>query len=190
MRNELLARTRLGAAAVALTCVFASSAIASSEDATTFQINPSRSGSVDFIAGFSAPLVKLWTYDTGGAVGYPLIAKQSLYVVSNGNDVFAIDLASGAKSWEHLLGGSNNEGAYDDGSLFFENSQGQVIALKARNGRQLWSATVSSDFQSSSPIALNGTAYVAGPALTALDEKTGAIDWVQGIEATDRKSVV
>ena len=155
------------------------------EESVAYQINPAHTGSVTFAGGFAAPLKKLWTFDTKGAVTYPLVAGGQVFVVSNGNDVFALDALTGKRHWEHLLSGNDNLGAYDNGMLFFDNSDGQVTALIARSGRQAWGAQVSSDFSSSAPIALNGQLFVAGPALTALDESTGAIQWSNGIEATD-----
>lgn len=155
------------------------------EEAVTYQINAAHSGSVTFAAGFAAPLHKLWSYDTGNSLSYPLIADGKLYVVSGGTDVFALDAFTGQRKWEHLLGGNDNLGAYDNGKLFFENSNGQVTALKAGSGKQLWAAQASSDFSSSVPIAVRRKVFVGGPAVTAIDEATGAVDWTQGIEATD-----
>jgi outer membrane protein assembly factor BamB len=193
MQIKITARRALStAASAAFLCAFVTAAAAkgSSEDATAFQINPAHTGSVDFAAGFSAPLVKAWTYDTGGTVSFPLIAHGAVYVVSASNDVFAIDLAAGTKKWEHLLGGDDNLGAYDDGMLFYDNSDGQLIALKASNGKQKWSASVASDFDSSAPVAEAGTVYVGGPGVTALDEKTGLVQWSQGVEATSSQVAI
>ena len=69
--------------------------------------------------------------------------------------------------------------------LFFENEEGAVTALKAKSGKQLWGAQVSSDYSGSSPIAFNGQVFTAGPVLTAIDEATGTIKWTQQILATD-----
>jgi outer membrane protein assembly factor BamB len=191
MSKGLLARGALSAAvaAFALSLQFTALAKGNSEDATTFQINPAHDGNVDFVAGFSPPLVKVWTFDTGGTVTYPLIANGSLYVVSNGNDVFGLELGDGSKEWEHLLGGGGNLGAYDNGVLFF-NSGSQLLALKAKNGKQLWATN---DFtpkgriasNSTAPIAFKGTVYIGGFGATAFDEKTGSLKWSQGADATD-----
>lgn len=183
----------VSAAALALflsasTAAMASSVLPSggqSEEGVTFQLNPSRTGSITFSAGFSAPLQQIWSYTTGASVSYPIVADQKVFVVSGGNDLFAIDGASGKKVWEHLLGGSGNLGTYDKGALFFEDQDGAVTAVHAKSGKQIWGAQVSSDYSASSPIALNGQVFTAGPALTAVDEATGAINWTQGIDATD-----
>src|SRR6476659_8279771 len=53
------------------------------EESVAYQINPAHSGSVTFAAGFTAPLAKLWSYDTKGAVTYPLVAGGQVFVVSS-----------------------------------------------------------------------------------------------------------
>ena len=191
MGSNKMARCAVNAAAsAALLCILTTTAgaKASSEDATTFQVNAAHDGNVSFAAGFSAPLVQAWTYDTGGITSYPLIAHGTVYVVSSGNDVFALNLAAGSKLWEHLLGGNENLGAYDNGMLFY-NSGDQLIALKAKNGRQIWSAGGFAPKgriadNSTAPIAANQTVYVGGFGVTAFDEKAGTFKWQQGVDAT------
>ena len=188
MSVELFARCVVAGAALACAFVTGAAAKGASEDAVTFQIDAAHDGNVDFVAGFSAPLVKAWTYDTGGTASYALIAHGAVYVVSNGDDVFALDRTGGSKLWEHLLGGDGNLGAYDDGRLFF-NSGSQIIALKAQNGRQLWSATTFAPKSpiadnSTAPVAMKGTVYTGGSAVHAFAEKNGAQEWLQGISAT------
>ncbi|HKV54664.1 MAG TPA: PQQ-binding-like beta-propeller repeat protein [Candidatus Binataceae bacterium] len=176
-------------ASIALLSVLTTSTMAqgASEDASSFQINPAHDGSVDFAAGFSAPLVKAWTYDTGGTVSSPLMALGALYLVSNSNDVFAINLANGKKLWEHLLGSGINLGAYDNGMLFFYSGT-RLAAIKAKNGKQLWSlgnfaGTLGSD-NSGAPIAVKGMLYIGGLSIAAYDEMTGENKWVRPILAT------
>jgi outer membrane protein assembly factor BamB len=184
---QLVLRTIAGSA---LLCLVANGAAAKhgTEDATSFQINPAHDGNVEFAAGFAAPLKKAWTYDTGGTVTYSLIAEGALYVVSQSNDLFAINLADGSRRWEHLLGDGANLGAYEHGKLFY-NSGNHIIALRARNGRQLWSVGAAAAKgpvanNSTAPIAVKGTLYTGGFGVTAYDEETGAFKWTQGADAT------
>jgi len=189
--NRSARRAFIALAPAAFICFLATNALAkgASEDATTFQVNSSHDGNVVFAAGFSAPLAKAWTYDTGGTVTFPLIARGALYIVSSGDDVFALNLADGSKLWEHLLGENGNLGAYDDGMLFF-NSGVQISALKAKNGKPAWSVAESASGSpvagnSTAPIALKGTVYLTGSLnVTAYNEKTGAFKWSQLIIAT------
>ena len=192
MNIDMIARhARNAVMGAALVCALATAAAAkgASEDATSFLVNPAHDGNVDFAAGFSAPLVKAWTYDTGGTVSYPLIAHGALYVVSNGNNVFAINLADGKKLWQHQLGSGINLGAYDGGRLFYW-SGSQLVALKAKNGNQLWPAgdaavTAPIADNSTAPIAVDGAVYFGAFGVSAFDEKTGALKWSHTIDATD-----
>jgi outer membrane protein assembly factor BamB len=72
--------------------------------------------------------------------------------------------------------------------LFF-NSGDQFMALKAKNGKQLWSARTFAPKgrvagNSAAPIALDGTIYIGGLSVTAYNEKTGAFKWSQHVDAT------
>lgn len=180
--NRLAARAAAGALAA---CALATACAAQSEDATAFQIDAAHSGGIAFAAGFSAPLVKKWSFDTGGAVGYPLIAQGQAYVVSNQSNVYAIDLATGKKKWIHQLGGNANAGAYDNGTLFYESLSGVLTALKTKNGKQAWQVVVDSDTSQPWVVAVNGSVYIGGPAATSVDEKTGHKNWEVGVEGTD-----
>lgn len=155
------------------------------EEAVAFQLNPARTGSINFAAGFATPLTKLWSFDTGGPVSYALIAGGYVYVVSSGNDVFALNAFTGKRNWEHLLGGSSNLGAYDNGVLFYDNENGQLTALSAPSGKQLWGAQVPADYSPSAPIAFNGQVFVSPGALSAVDEAKGTVQWTEEIEGTD-----
>jgi outer membrane protein assembly factor BamB len=151
------------------------------EDATTYQINAAHDGHVDFAAGFNAPLVRAWTYDTGDDSGsYPVIGGGMLFFVGNGNDAFAFDLASGSRVWEHLLTGGNSP-AYADGTIVFASTSGAVTALKARTGKQRWSASLNDNGGLSYPVAAQGMVFTAGYTLTALDGKTGATNWSKSL---------
>lgn len=154
----------------------------SDEDATTYQINAAHDGHVDFAAGFNAPLVRAWSYDTADGNGsYPVIGGGMLFFVGNGNDAFAFDLANGSRLWEHLLAAGGNYPAYADGTVVFANSSGAVVALKARTGKQRWSVSLNANGGLSYPVAAQGMVFTAGNALTALDGKTGATNWSKSL---------
>ncbi len=175
---------------------FAASAFApkgQSEDAVAMQINLAHSGSVDFSEGFAAPLTKLWSKDLGGDLSYALVAEGKVFVVANGNDVFALDLVSGSQDWEHLVSDGSLGGAYDDGQLFFVDFDGLMTALKASTGKTKWAAQMPDQYAfSSPPIALKGQVFTGGAGsggtLYGVDEKTGHVNWTQSVENGDDSS--
>ncbi|MEI9932167.1 MAG: PQQ-binding-like beta-propeller repeat protein [Rhizomicrobium sp.] len=180
----------------AATQVLAASAFApkdQKEDAVTLQINPAHSGEVSFSEGFAPPLVKLWSQDTGGDASYALVAEGKVFTVASGNDVFAFDLATGNKDWEHLVSDGTLGGAYDDGQLFFIDFDGLMTALKSKSGKVAWSAQMPDQYAfSSPPIALKGQVFTGGAGeggtLYGVDEKTGHVNWTQSVENGDDSS--
>ncbi len=163
------------------------------EDAVAMQINLAHSGEVAFSDGFSAPLVKLWSKDTGGDTSYALVAEGKVFVISNGNDVFAYDLVTGARDWEHLVSDSTLGGAYDNGQLFFVDFNGLMTALKSKSGKVSWAAQMPGQYAfSSPPIALGGQVFTGGAGsggtLYGVDEKTGHVNWTQSVENGDDSS--
>jgi outer membrane protein assembly factor BamB len=164
-----------------------------SEDAVAMQINTAHSGEIAFSEGFAAPLVKLWSIDTGGDTSYPLVAEGAVFVVSNSNDLFSYDLASGSKNWEHLVSDGTMGGAYDKGQLFFVNSDGLMTALKSKSGKVTWSAQMPDQYSfSSPPIAVDGQVFTGGAGeggtVYGVDEKTGHVNWTQEVENGDDSS--
>ncbi len=176
--------------------VFAASAFApkgQNEDAVAMQINTAHSGEINFSGGFAPPLVKVWSNDTGGSASYPLVAEGAVFVVSNSNDVFSYDLASGTKNWEHLVSDGTMGGAYDNGQLFFVDFDGLMTALKSKSGKVAWSAQMPDQYAfSSPPIALKGQVFTGGAGeggtLYGVDEKTGHVNWTQSVENGDDSS--
>jgi outer membrane protein assembly factor BamB len=178
MQNLIVAAAIIAAAAYSTAAQAAARNPDQLEDAVTFQINPARTGSTTFAAGFNAPLKKSWTFDTGGPVSYALVAGGTVFVVSNGNDLFALNAFTGKRHWEHLLSGGGNTGAYDHGMLFYESEEGDVTALLAKSGKQQWGARVGNFYEPTPPIALNGQVFF-GPSLSAFDEVTGELQWTE-----------
>ena len=142
---------------------------------------------------------QLWSKDLGGAVAYPVIAGESIFVDvanagPNGNMVYgsavaAYDRRSGALQWgPNPIGGTYNFGAlsYDAGTVFALNFDGQLYAFDAATGQQRWMIRLPQEYAfTSPPTATNGTVYVGGSGsggkLYAVDETTGGVDWIAGV---------
>ena len=114
------------------------------------------------------PLRMVWTADAGKAsdqdsrlTAAPVIANGAIYTLDSQAHVFAFNASTGAPLWDHSIvppGKDNtwlfgmfgtdttpdaNKGAgggvaYDDGKVFVTSGFGEVVALDARSGRQLW----------------------------------------------------
>jgi quinohemoprotein ethanol dehydrogenase len=136
------------------------------------------------------------------AEGTALEYKGTIYISDGADDVFAIRDKTGEILWEyepHLpadpLGevvccGWDNRGvAIGEGMVFVSQLNGDEVALDQETGKVKWSNPVVSAKEgysiTSAPLYYNGRVYVGGSGgeygirgrLTALDAKTGKIDW-------------
>jgi outer membrane protein assembly factor BamB len=160
-----------------------------SEYAVTSQINLAHTGNIDFAAGFAPPLVKAWTTNIGvdqNILIQPLVAQNSVFVVANGIEVFALDLATGKQTWKHALPCCGEQGAYDNGKLFFLSHSGLLTALSARTGAKLWRVQLMGESSFSvGPIASGSRVYANGEGDNAIAysvrESDGALLWTRNL---------
>ena len=136
------------------------------------------------------------------AEGTAIEYEGTIYISDGADDVFAIDAHSGHRLWTyepHLppdpLGevvccGWDNRGvAIGDGMVFISQLNGDQVALDQATGKVKWSTNIEkfrNGFSiTSAPLYYNGRVYVGGSGgeygirgrLTALDAKTGKIEW-------------
>jgi outer membrane protein assembly factor BamB len=148
----------------------------------------------------------LWSKDLGGAVGYPLISGNTVFVaVSNtsanstansGTSISAFDRRSGLLKWGPVdIGGIYGFGAValDGGRVFGINYSGRLVALDANTGLEIWSEQLPGQYAfTSAPTAVNGTVYVGGAGsggtLYAVAESNGALRWAASVENGDSSS--
>ncbi len=134
--------------------------------------------------------------------GQALEYEGTIYASDGADDVFALDAGTGEKLWTyepHLpadpLGevvccGWDNRGvAIGDGMVFVSQLNGNEVALDQETGKVKWQVNIekaSKGFSiTSAPLYYNGKVYVGGSGgeygirgrLTALDAKTGKMDW-------------
>lgn len=139
---------------------------------------------------FTAPLTKSWTASFGGAVWYPLIVGDEVFVdiagsTEGGTSVEARSLTNGHLLWgPTAIGGLYNFGGltYEDGRVFALNGNGDLWAFDAQTGAVDWSQQLPGQYSfTSSPTASGGTVYVGGAGsggtLYAVSEASGDVEW-------------
>jgi PQQ-dependent dehydrogenase (methanol/ethanol family) len=130
----------------------------------------------------------------------PIVYEGVMYVVSGADDVFAVDVETGKKLWVYeaklppeidtvCCGWTNRGVAIGEGMVFLGQLDGSLVALDQTTGEVKWKATIGKwqdgETVTSAPLYYNGRVYsgVSGGEfgirgrLTALDAKTGQIDW-------------
>lgn len=145
-------------------------------------------------------LSRLCTFDTGLATSFQtgLIKVGNALYFSTDKATFSIDPSTCALNWRSDLSyqpigtlNVNRGVAYLDGKLFRGTQDGQVIALDAATGKELWARQIGikakGETTPAAPIAWNGMVFigVAGGdnydvqgRMYALDARTGAVRWM------------
>ena len=136
------------------------------------------------------------------AEGQALEYEGTIYIPDGADDVYAMDASTGKILWtyqprlpadplgEVICCGWDNRGvALGDGMVFVSQLNGAQVALDQQTGKVKWSTPVvkpKSGFSiTSAPLYYNGRVYVGGSGgeygvrgrLTALDAKTGKVEW-------------
>lgn len=132
-----------------------------------------------------------WKAETGaarmvkenGAAKYyvnalPTIVDGVVYAGSTDGNLYAIDLAKGAKRWTFPTKGQiiHSSSALSNGVVYVGSEDHNLYAIDAQSGSKLWSYTTGNSLISS-PTVANGTVYVGSGdrAVYALDARTGAL---------------
>jgi len=130
----------------------------------------------------------------------PIVYQGVMYVVTGADDVFAVDVETGKKLWVYeaklppeidtiCCGWTNRGVALGEGKVFLGQLDGSLVALDQKTGEVQWKATIGKwqdgETVTSAPLYYNGRVYsgVSGGEfgirgrLTALDAKTGGVEW-------------
>ena len=124
-------------------------------------------------AGNVGSLKLAWHYDLepGYSASTPLMAEGKVFITSGHSHIRAFDAASGKLLWEYQggardraqspmnLGWGNKGIAYDAGRVFVGTSDGLVIALDAKTGKETWKVR---DYAEDELRTMNGAPRVFG----------------------------
>lgn len=116
----------------------------------------------------------------------PVIADNKLFVIDVDAVVHAFTADKGAPLWTaEVSQGKENRGArfgggvsYDDGKVYATDGLGDVVALNAVDGKELWRAKPGGPLRGS-PTVANGTVYVLSQdnQIFALNQPDGKVNW-------------
>jgi PQQ-dependent dehydrogenase (methanol/ethanol family) len=160
-----------------------------------------------------------WTFSTGvlrGHEGGPLIVGDVMYVHGPfPNPVFALDLNNDGKIlWKYepkqdpnvipvMCCDTVNRGlAYSDGKIFLHQADDKLVAIDAKTGKEVWTATngdpTKGQTGTSAPLVVkdkvlvgtSGGEFGVQCSMTAYDEKTGKQVWKAYSEGPDDQIIV
>lgn len=146
---------------------------------------------------------EIWTRPLGAPmIGSPTIDDNRVFVSSNNNEIFALDLTTGATLWSDQaiaeparVLGSPSAAAVED-FIISPFSSGEIIAFLAANGRRLWVDAIQGAGRftpiseindiGSRPVLGAGMVFASNQsgATVAIDGRTGARIWGQPVGST------
>lgn len=154
-------------------------------------------GSADKSMGslaLAAAPTRVWTAQIDGGsnrerlAAAPVVAENKLFVVDVDAVVHAFAADTGAKLWSQgTTEGDKNRNArfgggvsYDDGKVYATDGVGDVVALNAADGKELWRAKPGGPLRGA-PTVANGQVYVLSQdnQIFALGQGDGKVVWTQ-----------
>ncbi|HKO37723.1 MAG TPA: PQQ-binding-like beta-propeller repeat protein [Solirubrobacterales bacterium] len=134
------------------------------------------------------------------AEAQPIVWEGVMYVVTGADDVFAVDVETGKKLWVYeaklppqidtiCCGWTNRGVALGEGMVFLGQLDGTLVALDQMTGKVKWKTAIgkwqNGETITNAPLYYNGRVYTGLSGgefgirgrLTAVDAKTGKIDW-------------
>lgn len=162
------------------------------------QVGGSASKSYGHLALSENP-TRVWTASIAGSserrrlAAAPVVGGGKLVVVDTNGFVHAFDAKTGAQLWRYKMEMPNNlsgsafggGASIDSGRVYATNGVGEVVALDADNGNQIWKVQPAGPLRGSPTIAF-GQIYVMTQdnQIFSLDATNGDLVWQEGGSAT------
>jgi outer membrane protein assembly factor BamB len=136
-----------------------------------------------FSTKLDPPFKRVWRHRADSLLEFPpVLAKETLFYVSNKGTAVALNARTGKKRWRRPIGTlSAASPAWDDGRVYAVTLDGRITCLRADNGRVIWKKDIPSRTESS-PLVRNGRVYFGSEDGTvyALNAKNGRTIWTYG----------
>ncbi len=142
----------------------------------TLDASPTRAWSVS-VAG---------TTRTRRLAAAPVVGNGMVFVVDSSAVIYAFDAVTGARRWQHSIDVSRDlrdatfggGASFDSGRVYATNGVGDVVALEAETGNQIWRVTPAGPLRGAPTVAFN-TVFVMTQdnQIFALDPDNGDITW-------------
>lgn len=152
---------------------------------------------------------QLWRREMNSPMtGAPTIQNGRIFVSSNNNEVYAMDLSTGQVEWSDQaiaeparVLGSASPAAVED-FVVAPYSSGEIIAYRVDNGRRLWTDALSQTGRftpiseindiGSHPVLAGGLVFVSSQAdvTVAIDGRSGNRAWTSGIGSVQPPALV
>src|SRR3954452_2032877 len=145
-----------------------------------YGLNPERTRYLDAPA-VKPPFSIRWRFKGGHLLEYsPTLVGGQLFGINNNGLAFSVKTRTGKARWKRQVASLNASApAYNDGAVYISNLEpGQVVALAAYDGHQIWTHPLPGRSESS-PLIVGNKVIVGCECNTiyALDKATGKTIW-------------
>jgi outer membrane protein assembly factor BamB len=90
-------------------------------------------------SGLPDPLALRWTFKTGSSVeAAAAIARGTVFVASQDQHLYALDLASGKEKWRYRAGPFKAPPSYHNGMVYAGDQDGVFHCVDAATGKEVW----------------------------------------------------
>ncbi|MGI8526603.1 MAG: PQQ-binding-like beta-propeller repeat protein, partial [Pseudolabrys sp.] len=91
----------------------------------------------------------VWKFSTKDAIdGAAAVADGVVFIGSEDEHLYAVDLATGAKKWEYKCGPVKASPAYRDGAVYVGDSNGLFHCVDAKTGAKRWTFSTGAEITS------------------------------------------
>ncbi|WP_329039019.1 PQQ-like beta-propeller repeat protein [Streptomyces sp. NBC_01725] len=120
----------------------------------------------------------LWRHVMEGLAFTPLVARDTVYAISEEDGLLALDARTGEKRWRRSLNNAVYGPVLENDTLFHSDGR-RLTALDSRSGDTRWSVALTGD--SGYPVISGpGLVYLPGEPVHALDTADGSARWSYG----------
>ncbi|MBV9993064.1 MAG: PQQ-binding-like beta-propeller repeat protein [Alphaproteobacteria bacterium] len=145
-----------------------------------FTAQGGRNNGFESIVGQSnvAKLATAWSADISSSSS-AAVADGSVYVGSSDANLYAYDVATGAKRWSFPTNGSVASSPAVDGDLVFFGSDDATVYAVTTAGKLVWQSEATGGKVEGSPVVADGKVFIGSDDknLYAFDEKSGEKKW-------------
>jgi outer membrane protein assembly factor BamB len=151
----------------------AQAAVTNSYDWVTLQGDEGRTGYTESPAPSSNQTY--WTFHTGGPIlSSPVVSAGMVFVASTDGYLYAVNVTSGEKIWDFLIGADGNSPTVAHGKVFITSASGTVYAINMYTGVEEWSKPLGEEAGFGAPLIVGSRVFVNGNhTVFALNEAVG-----------------
>jgi len=139
----------------------AQAAVTNSYEWSTLQGDEGRTGYTESPAPDSNQTY--WIFQTGGPItSSPVVSAGMVFVASTDGYLYAVNVTTGAKMWDFLIGTDANSPTVAHGKVFITSKSGNVYAINMYTGLEVWSKSLGEEAGFGAPLIVGSRVFVNG----------------------------